>query len=163
MWGWWQEQEEDGYDNDNSNSYSFAILDRILAGGEGDDGGVGGNSTNNDPYADPYAVLPLDYTILSYGIATLYLILIVESIRHYIDHAAHGRPFFKAVLLTAYSECKYVCTAHGTYVMFLDNACISSFFVFNLHTLAPTLTLTLFKYIMPPSYRSLFFLLCPLF
>ena len=107
MWGWWQEQEEDGYDNDNSNSYSFAILDRILAGGEGDDGGVGGNSTNNDPYADPYAVLPLDYTILSYGIATLYLILIVESIRHYIDHAAHGRPFFKAVLLTAYSECKY--------------------------------------------------------
>jgi hypothetical protein len=104
MWGWWQE-EEDGYDNDNS----FAILDRILAGGEGDDGGAGGNSTNNDPYAeqDPYAVLPLDYTILSYGIATLYLILIVESIRHYIDHAAHGRPFFKAVLLTAYSECKY--------------------------------------------------------
>ena len=108
MWGWWQEEDEDGYDNnDNSNSYSFAILDRILAGGEGDDGGAGGNSTNNDPYTDPYAVLPLDYTILSYGIATLYLILIVESIRHYIDHAAHGRPFFKAVLLTAYSECKY--------------------------------------------------------
>ena len=111
MWGWWQEEDEDGYDNDNSNSYTFAILDRILAGGvEGDDGGAGGNSTNNnDPYAeqDPYAVLPLDYTILSYGIATLYLILIVESIRHYIDHAAHGRPFFKAVLLTAYSECKY--------------------------------------------------------
>jgi hypothetical protein len=100
MWGWWQE-EEDGYDDDNSNSYSFAILDRILAGGEGGDGG-GGNSTY-----DPYAVSPLDYTILSYGIYTLYLILIVESIRHYIDHAAHGRPFFKAVLLTAYSECKY--------------------------------------------------------
>ena len=135
MWGWWQEGEEDGYDNDHSNSYSFAILDRILADGvEGDDDGGGGNSTNNDPYAeqDPYAVLPLDYTILSYGIATLYLILIVESIRHYIDHAAHGRPFFKAVLLTAYSECKYA--RHSTYVMFLENACISSFFVFNLHT-----------------------------
>jgi hypothetical protein len=99
MWGWWQEEEEDGYDDGgNSNSYSFAILDRILAGGEGGDGG--------DTY-DPYAVLPLDYTILSYGIFTLYLILIVESIRHCIDHAAHGRPFFKAVLLMAYSECKY--------------------------------------------------------
>ena len=146
MWGWWQEEDEDGYDNDHSNSYSFAILDRILADGvEGDDGGGGNNSTNNDPYADPYAVLPLDYTILSYGIATLYLILIVESIRHYIDHAAHGRPFFKAVLLTAYSECKYVW--HGTAPMFCSwimHVFLLSLFLIYTHTDTDTDTVQIY-------------------
>ncbi|MGK3756972.1 MAG: hypothetical protein ACI8RD_009286 [Bacillariaceae sp.] len=118
MWGWLQEEEEDGYD-DNSNSYSFAILDRILAGGELS-GGYGNESSSYGEESSSYGgggdtydsykiktVLPLDYTILSYGIFTLYLILVVESARHYIDHAAHGRPFFKAVLLMVYSECKY--------------------------------------------------------
>jgi hypothetical protein len=37
---------------------------------------------------------------------TLYLVLFVEFVRHNIDHAARGRPFFTAVLTMAYSECK---------------------------------------------------------
>mmetsp|Transcript_58839 Transcript_58839/g.65899 ORF Transcript_58839/g.65899 Transcript_58839/m.65899 type:complete len:1588 (-) Transcript_58839:90-4853(-) len=88
MLGWLKEVEE-GYDG-NPYSYSFAVLDRFLAGDEA--------------YDPNKKDVPLDYKILSYGICTLYLILLVEFIRHSIDHAAHGRPFFTAVLLMVYSE-----------------------------------------------------------
>ena len=46
----------------------------------------------------------VDYSVLSVGVLTLGLILIVEVFRHRIDHAAVGRPFFKAVLEGVYSE-----------------------------------------------------------
>jgi hypothetical protein len=52
--------------------------------------------------------VPLDYSVLSVGILTLGLILFVEIVRHQIDHAAHGRPFFKSVLLMVYSECTLI-------------------------------------------------------
>lgn len=39
---------------------------------------------------------------------TLYLILFVEFVRHTMDSAAKGRPFFTAVLKMVYSECKKV-------------------------------------------------------
>lgn len=42
--------------------------------------------------------------VLFYGVITLYLILVVELVRHAIDHAAKGRPFFNAVLMMVYSE-----------------------------------------------------------
>ncbi|KAG7343077.1 Mlo family protein [Nitzschia inconspicua] len=48
--------------------------------------------------------VPLDYSVLSIGILTLGLILFVEVTRHWIDHQAHGKPFFNAVLLMLYSE-----------------------------------------------------------
>jgi hypothetical protein len=48
--------------------------------------------------------VPLDYSVLSIGILTLGLILFVEITRHWIDHQAHGKPFFNAVLLMLYSE-----------------------------------------------------------
>ena len=49
-------------------------------------------------------VVRVDYSVLSVGVMTLGLILVVEVLRHKIDHAATGRPFFKAVLEGVYSE-----------------------------------------------------------
>ena len=53
------------------------------------------------------AATPLDYTVLSVGVITLGLILVVELIRHRLDVAAMGRIFFKSVLEGVYRECKY--------------------------------------------------------
>ena len=50
---------------------------------------------------------PLDYTVLSVAVLTLGLILLVEVVRHGLDHEAKHRPFFKAVLETTYSECTW--------------------------------------------------------
>ena len=52
---------------------------------------------------------PLDYSVLSVGVMTLALLLLVEVVRHQLDHVAHGRPFFKTVLEMVYSECKFLC------------------------------------------------------
>lgn len=51
----------------------------------------------------------VDYSVLSVGVMTLGLIMIVEVIRHKIDHAAAPRPFSKAVLQGVYSERKSFC------------------------------------------------------
>lgn len=77
-----------------------------------------GNGYTTDEYlygdSDPYygskakGPIPLDYTVLSVGVLTLGLILFVEGCRHLLDHAAHGQPFFKAVLEMCYSECACV-------------------------------------------------------
>lgn len=59
--------------------------------------------------ADAYAKKeeePLDYSVLSVGVMTLGLILLVEVIRHRLDHEAEHRPFFKVVLEATYSERK---------------------------------------------------------
>ena len=47
----------------------------------------------------------IDYSVLSVGVMTLGLILVVEVARHKIDHLASGRPFFQTVLEGVYSEC----------------------------------------------------------
>ena len=49
--------------------------------------------------------LHIDYSVLSVAIMTLGLILVVEILRHKIDHAAKGRPLAKAVLDNVYLEC----------------------------------------------------------
>jgi len=46
----------------------------------------------------------LDYSVLSVGVMTLGLILVVEVMRHRLDHAAEGRPYFTAVLENIYAE-----------------------------------------------------------
>ena len=86
--------QEDGYLS------SVVLHDRILAGNE--------SSLYDDKDAGYYekSIVPIDYTVFSIGIATLYLVLVVEFVRHSIDISARGRPFFKAVLSMAYSECK---------------------------------------------------------
>jgi len=48
----------------------------------------------------------IDFTVLSVTVMTLGLIMIVEVVRHRIDHSAHGRAFFHAVLETLYNERK---------------------------------------------------------
>jgi hypothetical protein len=50
----------------------------------------------------------IDYTVLSVAVATLGLILVVEILRHKIDHMAQGRPFFLTVLHSVNSECTSV-------------------------------------------------------
>ena len=50
-----------------------------------------------------------DYTVLSVAVLTLGLILVVELIRHQVDHAATGRFFFKTVLDGVYRERKLRC------------------------------------------------------
>jgi hypothetical protein len=61
---------------------------------------------NGDGYYDEKkGPVPLDYSVLSIGILTLGLIFFVEATRHWFDHQAHCKPFFKAVLMTLYSEC----------------------------------------------------------
>lgn len=46
----------------------------------------------------------IDYTVLSIAVQTLLLILFVEIVKHKLDHAAEGRPFFGTVLHSVYSE-----------------------------------------------------------
>jgi hypothetical protein len=66
------------------------------------------NATDYDApyyYAEKIAE-PVNYTVVSVGIMTLGLIVVVELIRHQLDHAAMGRPFYKTVLQGVNSECK---------------------------------------------------------
>ena len=46
----------------------------------------------------------IDYSVLSVGVMTLGLIMVVELGRHKLDHAAHHKPFLKAVLEGVYEE-----------------------------------------------------------
>ena len=46
----------------------------------------------------------IDYSVLSVTVMTLGLILVVEVLRHRLDHAALGRPYFTAVLENIYAE-----------------------------------------------------------
>jgi len=48
----------------------------------------------------------IDYNVLAVAAMTLVLILLVELIRHRLDHAAARRPFFQAVLEGVYAECE---------------------------------------------------------
>lgn len=51
---------------------------------------------------------PLDYTIFSVVILTLCIVLVVEVLRHQLDVAASGNPFFQTVLELMYRECECV-------------------------------------------------------
>jgi len=59
---------------------------RYLAGGDDDGGGR------------------MDYSVLSVGVFTLGLIMVVEVIRHRLDHMAIGKPYITAVLENIYAE-----------------------------------------------------------
>ena len=48
----------------------------------------------------------MDYSVLSVAVMTLGLIMVVEVFIHRLDHAAHGRPYFTAVLENIYNERK---------------------------------------------------------
>lgn len=76
-----------GSDKYDYNNYFYDMAARFLAG-KGDD------------------LVKIDYNVLSVAAMTLALIMIVEVIRHKLDHAAHHRPFFQAVLENIYAECE---------------------------------------------------------
>ena len=79
--GSWQEQQQDNEDR------------RWLAG--------------SDAAYDKIEDDTLDYSVLSVGVMTLGLIMMVEVVRHKLDYEAQHRPFFKVVLEAAYSECEF--------------------------------------------------------
>ena len=58
-------------------------------------GGGGGDS-----------LVKIDYNVLSVATMTLALIMMVEVLRHKLDHTAQHRPFFQAVLENIYAECE---------------------------------------------------------
>lgn len=50
----------------------------------------------------------VDYSVLSVGVMTLGLILIVEVARHKLDHMVHHFTFYKHVVEGVYSECRFL-------------------------------------------------------
>jgi hypothetical protein len=71
----------DGYPSSSSSSYE------------------GGSEAYHDKYR-------IEYSILSISVLTLGILLVVEFVRHLLDHKAKRRIFFKTVLENVYSECK---------------------------------------------------------
>jgi len=48
----------------------------------------------------------VDFTVFAMAIVTMSLLLLVEIVRHKIDHIAKGKEFFENVLEAVYQECK---------------------------------------------------------
>ena len=53
-------------------------------------------------------VIEVDYSILAVLVVTLGLVLVVELLRHQLDHYAGHRPLLHAVVQGVYSECEFV-------------------------------------------------------
>jgi hypothetical protein len=49
----------------------------------------------------------IDYNVLSVAAMSLALIMMVEYMRHLLDHQAKNRPFFRVVLDGVYAECTF--------------------------------------------------------
>ena len=80
--------EHDHHEEDPQDDFGVALWHRWLAGA----------SSSN---------LQMDYSVLSVLVMTLGLIMIVEVLRHKLDHAAKGKPFFTNVLEGVYTERMY--------------------------------------------------------
>ncbi|KAL3802312.1 hypothetical protein HJC23_007137, partial [Cyclotella cryptica] len=74
-----------------------------------------------------YAEAPLDYSVFSVVIVTLCIVLVVEVLRHQLDVAASGNPFFQTVLELMYRE------QFGNHTMIFLHVAISEFFIYLLH------------------------------
>jgi hypothetical protein len=94
-----QQNEEHVDDSSSSIIFSSSWLPRFLA------------ESSSDSYDD----LRMDYSVLAVCVLTLGLILVVEVLRHTLDHLAHGRPYFTAVLENVYAECTYSYTIRILY------------------------------------------------
>ena len=70
----------------------------------------------------------VDYSVLSVAVMTLGLIMVVEVVLHNLDHAAHGRPYFTAVLENIYTERKQ---AESTMFLIWFTSSGSHFFLFS--------------------------------
>ena len=89
----------------------MASWDRVLDDEDPFAGALYNNGTtsyldNATPYNSEKTYEPVNYTVVSVGIMTLGLIVVVELIRHQLDQVALKRPFYKTVLQGVYSECK---------------------------------------------------------
>ena len=58
---------------------------------------------------DGLRVPTVDYAVISVVVITLALVLFIEVMRHQLDVAASGNPFFQHVLELMYRECKVIC------------------------------------------------------
>lgn len=52
--------------------------------------------------------LVVDFTVFAMAVVTMSLLLIVEVLRHKVDHLAKGKEIFEHVLEAVYRECKYL-------------------------------------------------------
>ena len=73
-----------------------------------------------------YEEAPLDYSVFSVIIVTLCIVLVVEVLRHMLDVAASGNPFFQTVLELMYRECEldeYICIFSMTNLYSIYSRC----------------------------------------
>jgi hypothetical protein len=56
---------------------------------------------------DDAIISKVDYNVMSVAAMTLALIMMVEYVRHQLDHHAEQKPFFRAVLEGVYAECRF--------------------------------------------------------
>ena len=68
----------------------------------------------HDGYHDSHRMLApaggvptVDYAVIATVVLTLGLVLAIEVLRHQLDVAASGNPFFQSVLEGLYRECKF--------------------------------------------------------
>jgi len=68
---------------------------------------------------DGLRVPTVDYAVISVVVITLALVLFIEVMRHQLDVAASGNPFFQHVLELMYRECKYCLHCNEYYSVML--------------------------------------------
>lgn len=99
LWFEPQQQAESGEDDssflDNPAAWMWR---RALQYEDGKEDGAGGYAKKAKE------AVRIDYSVLSVAVMTLGLIMMVELARHKLDHAAHHKPFLKAVLEGVYEE-----------------------------------------------------------
>ena len=77
----------------------------------------------------------VDYAVISIVVITLGLVLAIEVIRHQLDVAASGNPFFQTVLELMYRECELYCVhmmcSHVTRILAVHPSLL--FYLFSTH------------------------------
>jgi hypothetical protein len=71
----------------------------------------------------------IDYNVLSVAAMTLGMIMMVEYMRHQLDHHAEHRPFFRVVLEGVYAECTFHNSVFVHFAFFTDHLSLKSFFL----------------------------------
>jgi hypothetical protein len=117
--------QDEGEIDDNDDDTYYTNFHRIL----------GSASTSSSTSTSSYESYKLDYNVLSVAAMTLALIMMVEYVRHRLDHyvylaathATHPKPLFRSVLEGVYAECTVV---DRQYCLLLLVIVLFVFFVF---------------------------------
>jgi predicted Holliday junction resolvase-like endonuclease len=99
-----------------------------------------------EPYLEKSDKLVVDFTAFAMAVVTMSLLLIVEVIRHKIDHLAQGKEIFEHVLEAVYRECKssdlrncsvthFICDLYLKFLQYLHPTSLLLFTTFTVSTL----------------------------